>query len=137
MNKEEQIEFVLEQLLKGNLDSVDKIFSKEYLAHAGNKEYIGHEFIKRFANLLLSAIPDIKILKIEFLVRAVDMIVWQRSFSGTHKANMMGIPPSGKKVKWIEMVVTRFKDEKIVEEWVVSELAGELALKQPPTAKLP
>jgi predicted ester cyclase len=42
---------------------------------------------------------------------------------------MMGIPPSGKKVKWIEMVVTRFKDKKIAEKWVVSELAGELALK--------
>jgi predicted ester cyclase len=130
MSKEEQIEFGLEQLLQGNLEVVDQIFSKDYLAHAGDKEYKGHEFIKRYSNQLRSAIPDIKILKIEFLIQAGDMIVWQRSFSGTHKANMMGIPPSGKKVKWIEMVVTRFKDEKIGEEWVVSELAGELVLKQ-------
>jgi predicted ester cyclase len=134
MSREAQIEFGLEQLLLGNFEVVDKTFCKDYLAHAGDKKYTGHEFIKRFAIQLRCAIPDIKILKIEFLAQAGDLIVWQRSFSGTHKANMMGIPPSGKKVKWIEMVVTRFEDQKIAEEWVVSELAGELALKQTSTA---
>jgi len=133
MNKEEQIKFGLEQLIQGNLDVVAEIFLTDYVAHAGDKEYKGHEFIKRFARQLRSAIPDIQIVKIGFLAQAGDTITWQRTLSGTHKANMMGIPPSGKKVKWSEMVVTRFKDKKISEEWVVSELAGELALKQPVT----
>ena len=44
---------------------------------------------------------------------------------------MMGIPPSKKKIKWNEMVVSRFEGDKIAEEWVVSELAGQLLLKQP------
>jgi predicted ester cyclase len=129
MNQKETIDFVLEQLVKGNFDIVDEIFSTGYIAHAGDKEYEGHEFIKRFARQLRFAIPDIKIVKIEFFAQTGDTITWQRTFAGTHEANMMGIPPSGKKVKWIEMVVTRFKDKKIAEEWVVSELAGELALK--------
>ncbi|MFT7489878.1 MAG: putative ester cyclase [Candidatus Promineifilaceae bacterium] len=42
---------------------------------------------------------------------------------------MQGIPASGKKVTWRDMVVTRFSDDKIGEEWVVSELMGELLLK--------
>ena len=128
MNQEEKIKFGLEQLVEGNFDIVDEIFSTDYLAHAGDKEYKGHGFIKRFARQLRCAIPDIRIVKIEFLAQAGDTVTWQRIFTGTHEANMMGIPPSGKKVKWIEMVVTRFKDKKIAEEWVVSELAGELAL---------
>ena len=129
MNQEEKIKFGLEQLVKGNFDVVDEIFSTDYLAHAGDKDYKGHGFIKRFARQLRRAIPDIRIVKIEFLAQAGDTVTWQRIFTGTHEENMMGIPPSGKKVKWIEMVVTRFKDKKIAEEWVVSELAGELALK--------
>ena len=133
MNKEEQIKLGLERLVKGNLEAVDDIFSIDYTAHAGDKEYRGHEFITRFTRQLRSAIPDIQIVKIEFLAHTGDTIVWQRTLSGTHKANMMGIPPSGKRVKWIEMVVTLFKDKKIAEEWVVSELAGELAFKQPAT----
>jgi predicted ester cyclase len=128
MNQEEKIAFGLQELVKGNSDVVDEIFSTDYLAHAGDKEYKGHEFIKRFTRQLRSAFPDISIRKIEFLAQTGDTITWQRTFTGTHETNMMGIPPSGKKVKWIEMVVTRFKDEKIAEEWVVSELAGELAL---------
>jgi predicted ester cyclase len=48
---------------------------------------------------------------------------------------MMGIPPSDKKIKWIEMVVTRFEGDRIAEEWVVSELAGQLLLKQPGKGK--
>ena len=43
------------------------------------------------------------------------------------------IPPTGKKVEWRDMVVTRFEGEKIAEEWAVSELAGQLFSKFPQT----
>jgi predicted ester cyclase len=44
---------------------------------------------------------------------------------------MQGIPPSGKKVKWVDMVVTRFENDKIAEDRVVSELMGEMLLRGP------
>ncbi len=34
-------------------------------------------------------------------------------------------------IKWTDMVVSRFENDKIAEEWVVSELMGELLLKTP------
>ena len=43
----------------------------------------------------------------------------------------MGISPSGQKIKWNEIIVTRFDNNKIREEWVVSELAGYLLAKPP------
>ena len=132
MNKEEQIEFANDKLFgQGDLDVVDEIFSADYIVHAGGKDYEGHEFIKRFVGQLRSAIPDIRVLKVEFLIEAGDTVAWQRTLSGTHKANMMGIPPTGQKVEWKDMVVTRFQDEKIAEEWTVSELAGQLLLHHP------
>ncbi|MCX9082475.1 MAG: ester cyclase [Candidatus Methanoperedens sp.] len=130
MNKEEQIKYASDQLVgQGNLDVIGEIFSTDYIAHAGDKNYKRHGFIKRFAGQIRSAIPDIQVIKVEFLAQAGNMITWQRTLSGTHKADMMGIPPSGRKVTWTDMVVSRFEDEKIAEEWVVSELAGELLLK--------
>ncbi len=33
------------------------------------------------------------------------------------------------KIKWVDMLVTRFHNEKITEEWIVSEYMGELLLK--------
>ena len=110
-------------------------FSTDYVAHAGGKEYSGHSFLKRFAGQIRSAISDIRIVEIKFLAQDGNTIAWQRTLSGTNEEDMMGIPSSGKKVKWIEMVVSRFSNEKIVEEWVVSELMGELLLKVPRVKK--
>ena len=131
-NKEEKIRYVIDELIgKGNLGIVYEAFATDYVAHAGEKEYSGHSFINRFANELRTAIPDIRIVEIKFLAQDVNTVVWQRTLIGTHEVEMQGIPPSGKKVKWVDMVVTRFNNEKIAEEWVVSELMGELLLKVP------
>jgi len=131
-NMEERIKFANEELFgKGNLDVVDEIFSDNYVVHAGNKDYEGHEIIKRFIGQLRSAIPDIRVEEVSLLSQVDETITWQRTFSGKHVGNMMGIPPTGKKVEWTDMVVTRFEGEKITEEWTVSELAGQLLLKSP------
>lgn len=132
MDKEKQIKRAIEQLAgKGNLEVIGNIFSINYIAHAGDKDYKGHGFIKRFTKQFRSAIQDVKILKVEFLNQSGNIITWQRSLMGIHKEKMRGIPPSGKKIKWTEMGVSRFENGKIAEEWVVSELAGQLALKTP------
>jgi len=134
MNKDKKaiIRTTVEELIeKGNLAIVEKSFENDYVAHAGEKEYTGHAFIKRFASQLRTAIPDVCAKEIIFLAEEENTIVWQRTYTGTHKADMQRIPASGKKIKWTDMVITRFSYEKIAEEWVVSELMGELLLKAP------
>jgi hypothetical protein len=42
---------------------------------------------------------------------------------------MKGIPASNRKAEWTEMVVTRFENGKIAEDWLISELAGELMIQ--------
>ncbi len=132
MNKEEQIRNANVQLIEqGNLDVIEKIFTSDYVAHAEDKDYKGHDFVKRFAKQIRTALPDISLVKVDFFVNAGNTIAWQRTLHGTHKANLLGIPPSEKKINWNEMVVSRFEGDKIAEEWVVSELAGKLLLKLP------
>jgi predicted ester cyclase len=131
MNKEEKIEYIAKQLFEqGNIEIIDSAFVESYIGHYGDKKHTGQKFVKQFIGKLRLAIPDIKILKIEFLSQAENMITWQRTFSGTHKAEMQGIPASMNKLKWNEIVVTRFEGEKIAEDWVVSDLAFQLMLKQ-------
>ena len=129
-SKEERVRFANDEILgKGNLDIVDEIFATDYVVHAGGKDHKGPEFVRRFAKLLRSAIPDLRVVEVTVLIEAGDTIAWQRTFSGTHEAEMGGIPPTRQKVKWRDIVVTRFDGEKIAEDWTVSELAGVLALK--------
>jgi predicted ester cyclase len=134
MDKEKLIKYANDKIIgQGNLDVVAEVFSTAYVVHTGGKDYIGHEFVNRFARLLRSAIPDVRVLKVEFLSQAGNTITWQRTLGGTHRADLMGIPPSGQKVKWRDLMVTRFEGEKIAEEWAVSELAGQLMLSLPAT----
>ncbi len=130
MDRLEQIKNIADQLIgQGNLNIVDSAFSAEYVAHAGEKTHNGHKFIKQFTKQLRTAIPDIKIEKIVILSHSDNVLTWQRTLSGTHKADLKGIPASNKKVKWYEIVVSRFDKDKIIEEWVSSDLAFQLMLK--------
>ncbi len=131
-SNEERVRFANDEIVgKGNLGVVDEVFATDYVVHAGGKDFRGHEFVRRFAGQLRSAIPDIRVVEVEFLIQAGDTIAWQRTLGGTHKADMMGIPPTGQKVEWRDMMVTRFDGGKIAEEWAVSELAGQLMLSIP------
>ena len=131
-NREERIWFANEEVLvKGNIGAIDEIFATDYVAHGGGKNYKGHEFIKGFIGQLRTAIPDLRVVEIRVLVEAADAIAWQRTLSGVHAAEMRGIPPTGKKVEWTDMCVTRFAGDKIAEDWMVSDLAGQLLLKFP------
>ena len=130
-SNEERVRFANDEILgKGNLDVVHEIFATDYVVHAGGKDHRGLAFVRKFAQLLRSAIPDLRVVEVALLTQTGDTIAWQRTLSGTHEADMLGIPPTGRKVQWREMFVTRFDGEKIAEEWMVSELAGELCLKQ-------
>ncbi len=134
MNKGKQIIYTAEQLIgKGNLDIINTAFTTGYIAHAENKEHKGQEFIKRFSKLLRTAIPDIQLLNIQIFIEDKNTVSWQRTLQGTHTKDMMGIPPSNKTITWNEMISSRFEGAKIAEEWIVSELAGQLLLKLPQT----
>jgi len=131
-NKEEIIKLGNDELIaKGNFNKIDEIFASDYVVHAGNKNHTGHEFIKKWAQQLRSAIPNIQIVKIDILNQTKDTVAWQRTLKGTHQAKIMGISPSGQKIKWNEIIVSRFDSNKIQEEWLVSELAGYLLSKPP------
>ena len=111
---------------------MDEIFATDYVVHAGGKDYKGHKFVRGFTRQLRSAIPDLRVVEVALLIQAGDTIAWQRTLSGTHEAEMMGIPPTGQKVEWRDMVVTRFDGEQIAEDWAVSELLGQLFSKFSP-----
>lgn len=130
MDKSDILKHIAEQLFEqGNLSIIDSSFSADYIAHAGDKTHSGQNFIKQFIKQIRRAIPDIKIEKIECISQTSNFVTWQRTLSGTHKADLKGIPASNKKVKYYEMVVTRFDNDIIAEEWLASDLGLQLMVK--------
>ena len=129
MNYKKKIESLVEELyLNQNLDIVNSSFSQDYKAYAELKTYKGLSFIRQHLTKFHHCIKDIKVVKIDFLCEEDGKITWQRTLKGKHVNNMQGIPASNKMIQWQEMVVSRFEDDKIKEEWLVSDLAGKLLI---------
>ncbi len=130
-SRDEVIRFANEELLaKGNLDVVEEVFDAEYVVHASGKEHRGHAFVRRFVKQLRVSIANLRVVAVTVFVQDGDKIVWERTLAGTHAGDLAGIPGSGKKVEWRDIVISRFEGERIAEEWTVSELAGVLFSKQ-------
>ncbi len=130
--RKELITFANHDLIeKGNLCVILEVFAPDYITHSGNRTYSGYAFFEKWCTQLRKAMPNIRVKAIDFFLENSHTLIWQRTLSGRHNAKMWGAAPSEKMITWNEMIVTRFEQNKIREEWVVSELKGELLSKPP------
>jgi len=62
------------------------------------------------------AFPDIH-LTIDDMIAEGDKVAMRITWTGTHKGEFMGIPPTNKKITIRAIFIERFAGGKIVEEW--------------------
>ena len=79
------------------------------------------------------AFPDIH-TKIEHIVAENDLVAVYLNFTGTHKGEFQGIPPTNKKINIRSADLYRIENEKIVEHW---DVVDQLNLLQQTGATLP
>ncbi len=63
-----------------------------------------------------SAIPDLKSEIID-IVGEGDRLVIRFIFTGTHNGEFLGFPASGANLKFEGMIMRRFENEKVAEDW--------------------
>ncbi len=122
-----QIQTSNEELLnKGNLELAQEIFAPTYVAHVAEGDIEGGpDVLKAFVTSLRTAFPDLKV-EVEILATEGDRVAWLRTHRGTHQGEYLGVPASGRLMTWRAIIVTRFEEGKIVEEWGISDLAEHL-----------
>ncbi len=122
-----QIQRANEELLnKGNLELAQELFAPIYVNHGAEGDIEGGpDAIKAFVTSIRTAFPDLKV-EVEILATEGDRVAWLRTHRGTHQGEYLGVPASGRLIKWRTMIVTRYEEGKIAEEWGVSDLAERL-----------
>ena len=113
-----------------NASRATEYFTPKYVIHLSDREVAGTgpEFVQDFLRQLLNAFTDLEV-EVEILVASGDRIAWVRTMAGTHKSDFMGLPGSGQRVTWREMLVSRIDEGKIAEEWHVSDLVANIVRK--------
>jgi predicted ester cyclase len=89
----------------GNMDVVDELFAPE-LAEQAKQEFAAFR----------SAFPDWR-EEIVDVVAEEDTVVGRFKCSGTHRGEMMGIAPTGRRMEVDEVYFLRVEDGKFVEFW--------------------
>lgn len=114
----------------GDVQAVSEFFAPDYAVHLTGQDLAGgHKLIQGAVGLIRRAFPDLR-AEVEILVEANDRVAWQRTLRGTQQGAYKGFPSSGRTVGWRDMVVSRFSDGLIVEEWVTTDLAEQLLLSR-------
>lgn len=130
MDNDKKIEFILRELIEKNDPSeIATVFSKNYIVHTSNKDFLGHKIILRWMKDLNQFFSNLKVVKVQFLVQTNEFVVWKRTLRGKIKPSKNKNLKPGKSIKWDEMIVSKFQDGLIIEEWNNSEFLGTLLSK--------
>ncbi len=109
----------------GNLDAADELFAPNYVGHVASFEDLhGAEAVKQFAATERQAFPDLQ-NTIEDLIAEGDKVVTFYRARGTHRGESEAFgPPTGNQIEVTGIVIQRFAEGKIVEDWTVFDALG-------------
>ncbi len=113
-NKALVCRFVEEFWNEGNTTIVDELMAIDAAIHMPTGEAVNPEGFKRFAAMWRGAFPDWH-STVEELIAEGDRVAERWTGRGTHRGELQGIPPTGKRVEVPGSVFYRIVDGKIVE----------------------
>ena len=110
---------------EGRLDAADEIVTADFIGHdpASPEPIVGPEGLKRNADGYRTAFPDVR-LTIEDEIAEGDQVVTRWTARGTHRAEVFGIPATGKQATVTGMTIDRIVDGRIVESWTNWDTLG-------------
>ncbi len=112
----------------GHLDRAAELMAGDYRHHdpglppemRGSRDaYVGH------FPMYTAAFPDLR-TTVDDLVAEGDKVAIRWTIAGTHNGELMGIPPSGKRINCSGITIQRIADGKIVEGWTNFDALGML-----------
>jgi predicted ester cyclase len=145
-NKASSRRVIEEVFNKGKLEVLDEVADSNVVAHQadgeGGNDIKGREELKQFVKMYLAAFPDLR-FTVEDQIAEGDKVVTRWSSEGTHKGELMGIPPTGKHVAGVTgITIDRYSGGKSVESWgnwdtlgLMQKLGVIPALAQPAAAR--
>jgi len=108
-----------------NLAALDELVAPNFVFHNSVQTLYGPEGFKQFATTFHTAFPEAH-FTIEDVIGEGDTVALRWTARGTHKGELLGIPPTGKQVTVSGITVTLVSDGKSVESWGEFDALGML-----------
>jgi predicted ester cyclase len=126
-NKEIVRRFNREVIEQGNHDSFMQLMNSDFINQtappgANNAEVMWNTF----SVILRPAFSDL-IVEMQDQIAEGDKVTTRKTITGTHTGTLMGVEPTGKKVKIDVIDIVRLKNGKYAEHWGINTLQSVLA----------
>lgn len=115
----------VEAFNRGDMDAVDRLFTDGYVDHDPSRAGLppGPEGIRLAWSMMRAAFPDLQVT-IEDVISEGDKVAVRGAIHGTHRGELMGIPPTGKRVTISLIDINLIENGKIVERWSQADMLG-------------
>jgi steroid delta-isomerase-like uncharacterized protein len=102
----------------GRLEVIDEIVADGYVRHESTLPGVvrGRDELKATVNLYRDAFPDLNVV-IEDMVSSEGVVTTRWRASGTHRGELMGLSPTGRRSEVTGLNLARIRDGRIHEEW--------------------
>lgn len=108
----------VEAFNEGDIEAVDELLTDSYVRHDPNSpEVHGPEEEKRLIAMYLTAFPDLH-FTVEDMVAEGGKVATRIGISATHRGELLGIPPTEKRLAFTAMELYRLAEGKFDEQWV-------------------
>lgn len=87
------------------------------------REAVGHEGFREYMEYVRAAFPDFT-NEIEQTLVEGDRLFARLTYRGTHRGELFGIPPTGRKVEYAGAALFRFRSGRIAQVWVLGDIHG-------------
>ena len=124
-NKAIVLRFIEDGLNQRNAALIDEIYSAAYAGHDPERPALRtiEEIKQGMVGLLGKVFPDAQ-YSVERLVAEGDLVAWHWTFTATHQGEIMGIPATGKQLRFGGVNIFRLENGQIVEDWVYRDTLG-------------
>jgi steroid delta-isomerase-like uncharacterized protein len=107
---------------RGNLDELDQLLDANYINHTPSTPDPppGPAGLKPIVRALRSAFPDLH-FEIKDIVATEDSVVARVVMTGTHRGDLFGLPPTGRRIEVNQINIEHIRDGRIAEHWRVTD----------------
>jgi steroid delta-isomerase-like uncharacterized protein len=114
----------IDDVLNGRkLDVIDEICADKYVSHIPGMPDMDREGDKQLVGSMHAAFPDLR-FEVGAQIAEGDRVLHTLIGRGTHRAEFMNIPATGKTIEVTGMNINRIANGKIAESWGVIDVLG-------------
>jgi predicted ester cyclase len=127
-NKQAVTRFNHEFIVDGKMEAFKELVADDVINHSAppGSSTGADGMIHFIQNILKKGFPDLQV-KILDQIAEGDKVTSMKEFYGTHTGELMGHPPSNKKVTFKVIDIIRLRDGKYIEHWGISNFSDILS----------